>query len=208
MAEVTAAGQAGGGERESNNLKPRNGIPTVVRVLDLLFIGTGYIAGVLYGVLAFFVTYDVLARKWGSYLGLPTTRVTDEISGYMLALAATWGFAYALRTDAHVRVDVMFPYMGRRLKAAMDFITLLLMALFATIIAWKIWALVLDSMESGIKSSTYLLTPLYIPQGILGVGFSLLALAAVFMALALLLGWDLPATAPGLEHPEELPGNI
>ena len=176
--------------------------------MDLLFIGTGYIAGVLYGVLAFFVTYDVLARKWGSYLGLPTTRVTDEISGYMLALAATWGFAYALRTDAHVRVDVMFPYMGRRLKAAMDFIALILMALFATIIAWKIWALVLDSMESGIKSSTYLLTPLYIPQGILGVGFSLLALAAVFMALALLLGWDLPATAPGLEHPEELPGNI
>jgi TRAP-type mannitol/chloroaromatic compound transport system permease small subunit len=208
MAEVTAAGQAGRGERESNNLKPRSGIPTVVRVLDLLFIGTGYIAGVLYGVLAFFVTYDVLARKWGSYLGLPTTRVTDEISGYMLALAATWGFAYALRTDAHVRVDVMFPYMGRRLKAAMDFIALILMALFATIIAWKIWALVLDSMESGIKSSTYLLTPLYIPQGILGVGFSLLALAAVFMALALLLGWDLPATAPGLEHPEELPGNI
>jgi TRAP-type mannitol/chloroaromatic compound transport system permease small subunit len=208
MAEVTAAGQAGRGERESNNLKPRSGIPTVVRVLDLLFIGTGYIAGVLYGVLAFFVTYDVLARKWGSYLGLPTTRVTDEISGYMLALAATWGFAYALRTDAHVRVDVMFPYMGRRLKAGMDFIALILMALFATIIAWKIWALVLDSMESGIKSSTYLLTPLYIPQGILGVGFSLLALAAVFMALALLLGWDLPATAPGLEHPEELPGNI
>jgi TRAP-type mannitol/chloroaromatic compound transport system permease small subunit len=208
MAEVTAAGQAGRGERESNKLKPRSGIPTVVRVLDRLFIGTGYIAGVLYGVLAFFVTYDVLARKWGSYLGLPTTLVTDEISGYMLALAATWGFAYALRTDAHVRVDVMFPYMGRRLKAAMDFIALILMALFATIIAWKIWALVIDSMESGMKSSTYLLTPLYIPQGILGVGFSLLALAAVFMALALLLGWDLPATAPGLEHPEELPGNI
>jgi TRAP-type mannitol/chloroaromatic compound transport system permease small subunit len=208
MAEVTAAGQAGRGERESNKLKPRSGIPTVVRVLDRLFIGTGYIAGVLYGVLAFFVTYDVLARKWGSYLGLPTTRVTDEISGYMLALAATWGFAYALRTDAHVRVDVMFPYMGRRLKAAMDFIALILMALFATIIAWKIWALVIDSMESGMKSSTYLLTPLYIPQGILGVGFSLLALAAVFMALALLLGWDLPATAPGLEHPEELPGNL
>jgi TRAP-type mannitol/chloroaromatic compound transport system permease small subunit len=208
MAEVTAAGQAGRGERESNNLKPRSGIPTVVRVLDLLFIGTGYIAGVLYGVLAFFVTYDVLARKWGSYLGLPTTRVTDEISGYMLALAATWGFAYALRTDAHVRVDVMFPYMGRRLKAAMDFIALILMALFATIIAWKIWALVLDSMESGMKSSTYLLTPLYIPQGILGVGFSLLALAAVFMALALLLGWDLPGTAPGFDHPEELPGDI
>jgi TRAP-type mannitol/chloroaromatic compound transport system permease small subunit len=208
MAELTAAGQANRRENESNDLKPPNRIQTVVRIFDLLFMGTGYLAGALYGLLAFFVTYDVLARKWGSYLGLPTTRVTDEISGYMLALAATWGFAFALRTDAHVRVDVMFPYMGRRLKAAMDFIALVLMALFAAIISWKIWVLVLDSMESGIKSSTYLLTPLYIPQGILGVGFSLLAVAAVFMALALFVGWDLPATAPGLENPEELPGNI
>jgi TRAP-type mannitol/chloroaromatic compound transport system permease small subunit len=208
MAEVTAAGQADRRAAEASNLKPTNARATVVRLLDLLFVGTGYLAGALYGILALFVTYDVLARKWGSYLGLPTTRVTDEISGYMLALAATWGFAYALRTDAHVRVDVMFPYMGRRLKAAMDFISLVLMALFATVVSWKIWVLALDSMESGIKSSTYLLTPLYIPQGILGVGFSLLALAAAFMALALLAGWDLRAAAPGLEHKEELPGNI
>jgi hypothetical protein len=178
----TAAQQANHRQGESNHHTSPNGIQTVVRALDLLFMGTGYLAGALYGVLAFFVTYDVLARKWG--------------------------FAFALRTDAHVRVDVLFPYMGRRLKTAMDFIALLLMALFASVISWKIWVLVLDSMESGIKSSTYLLTPLYIPQGILGVGFSLLALAAMFMALALLLGWDLRATAPGLEHPEELPGNI
>src|SRR5688572_14934889 len=131
--------------------------PALARAVDCVFIWPGYLAGGLYFVLAFFVTYDVLARKWGSYLGLPTTRVTDEISGYMLALAATWGFAYALRTDAHVRVDVLFPYVGRRLKAAMDFIALILLALFATVISWKIWVLVLDSMESGIKSSTYLL---------------------------------------------------
>jgi TRAP-type mannitol/chloroaromatic compound transport system permease small subunit len=208
MADVPAEGEAMRRAEDSNNRKSPNGIQTVVWGLDLLFVGTGYLAGILYLGLAFFVTYDVLARKWGSYLGLPTTRVTDEISGYMLALAATWGFAYALRTDAHVRVDVMFPYMGRRLKAAMDFIGLVLMALFAAVISWKIWVLVFDSMESGIKSSTYLLTPLYIPQGILGVGFSLLALAAVFMALALILGWEVRATAPALENPEELPGNI
>jgi hypothetical protein len=45
-------------------------------------------------------------------------------------------------------------------------------------------------MQSDIRSSTYLLTPLYIPQGILAVGFSLLTLAAVFTAVATLAGWD------------------
>ena len=65
-----------------------------------------------------------------------------------------------------------------------------LMAVFAAVISWKTWTLVVDSMQSDIRSSTYLLTPLYIPQGILAVGFSLLTLAAVFTAVATLAGWD------------------
>jgi TRAP-type C4-dicarboxylate transport system permease small subunit len=147
-------------------------------------------------VLAFFVTYDVLARKWGAAVGLPTTRVTDEISGYLLALAATWGFAFALRTGGHVRVDVMFPYMARALRIAADVVAQLLMAAFAGLVAWKIWALVLDSMETDARSSTYLLTPLWVPQGILGIGFSALALAAVFGAVAIVAGWDSTDTTP------------
>jgi TRAP-type mannitol/chloroaromatic compound transport system permease small subunit len=208
MAEFAELDEVGRRAENSASRMSPSAIQSVWRVLDLLFTGTGYLAGALYLVLAFFVTYDVLARKWGSYLGLPTTRVTDEISGYMLALAATWGFAYALRTDAHVRVDVLFPYMGRRLRATMDSLALLLMAAFAFVISWKIWALVLDSLETGMRSSTYLLTPLYIPQGILGVGFSLLALAAVFMALASLAGWQLPPAVPEAENSADLPSNL
>jgi hypothetical protein len=73
------------------------------------------------------------------------------------------------------------------------------MAIFASVISWKIWALVADSMQSDMRSSTYLLTPLYIPQGILGVGFSLLALAAVFTAVATLAGWPAPEAGRGPE---------
>jgi TRAP-type C4-dicarboxylate transport system permease small subunit len=165
--------------------------------VDCVFIWPGYLAGALYFVLAFFVTYDVLARKWGSYVGLPTTRVTDEISGYLLALAATWGFAFALRTGGHVRVDVMFPYLARGLRTAVDVLAQLLMAAFAALVAWKIWSLVVDSMQSDARSSTYMLTPLYVPQGILGIGFSLLALAAVFGAIAILAGWESTEAAAG-----------
>ena len=71
--------------------------------------------------------------------------------------------------------------------------------MFAGVVAWKIWALVLDSLETDARSSTYLLTPLWVPQGILGIGFSLLALAAVFGALAILGGWessDRPSAGP------------
>jgi TRAP-type C4-dicarboxylate transport system permease small subunit len=164
--------------------------PAIARAVDCVFIWPGYLAGALYFVLAFFVTYDVLARKWGGLVGLPTTRVTDEISGYLLALAATWGFAFALRTGGHVRVDVMFPYLARRLRTAVDVLAQLLMAVFAALISWKIWTLVADSLETDTRSSTYLLTPLWVPQGILGIGFSLLTLAALFGAIAIVAGWE------------------
>jgi TRAP-type mannitol/chloroaromatic compound transport system permease small subunit len=162
--------------------------------VDRVAVGFGYLAGGMYVVLAFFITYDVLARKWGTSVGLPTTQVTDEISGYMLALAATWGLAYALRSGSHVRIDVIFPYLAPRLRSIVDVLAQMLMALFATIVSWKIWALVADSWQSGLRSSTYLLTPLYVPQLILGVGFTLLALAALGLAVATLAGWE-PADA-------------
>ena len=88
--------------------------------LDSFLIKTGYLSGFLFAVTAFFITYDVIARKWGHAIGIPTTRVTDEISGYILVLAATWGMAYTLRTEAHVRIDVLLPFMGRKLKSFFD----------------------------------------------------------------------------------------
>jgi len=152
--------------------------------LDRVFLWTGYLAGALFFGLAFFVTYDVLARKWGSLVGLPTTRVTDEISGYILVLAATWGLAYTLRSDAHVRIDVLLPHMPPWLRALADRLAWLVMAGFAALVAWRIWILVEDSWETGIRSSTYLLMPLWVPQIILGVGFSLLAVAAIVSLIA------------------------
>ena len=179
--------QAGRGTEPQSRLKLLDTVQTVKQALDRILLATGYIAGGLFFLLAFFVTYDVLARKWGSILGIPTTRVTDEISGYILVLAATWGFAYTLRADAHVRIDVLLPYMPRWLRTSMDFFTLILTAFLSWLFSWKIWVLMLDSLQSGIRSSTYLLTPLWIPQAILWVGFTLLAVTAVVMAVTSVL---------------------
>ena len=165
------------------------GLGKLGRLLDRVFTWAGHLSGWLFLILAFFVTYDVIARKWGVYLRLPTTRVTDEISGYILALAATWGLAYTLRTDAHVRIDVLLPYLSDRWRAVADCLALILMGCFAGLISWKIWVLVLDSFESGIRSSTYLLTPQWIPEGILGIGFSLLTLSSAAMALSMVVEW-------------------
>jgi TRAP-type mannitol/chloroaromatic compound transport system permease small subunit len=167
----------------------------VQAAVDRVLLASGYLAGAIFFVLAIFIAYDVVARKWGVALGIPTTQVTDEISSYMLVLASTWGFAYTLWTDAHVRIDLLLPYFSRRLRAAADLLAYTAMAVFACVFAWRCWLLVFDSWETGITPSTYLLTPLWIPQFILAGGFSLLALTGVLMAAAIALG----AKAPGGE---------
>jgi TRAP-type mannitol/chloroaromatic compound transport system permease small subunit len=189
MDELTAVSRDNLGVEHPGRSTPMMGLGRLGRVLDGVFTASGYLSGLLFLGLAVFVTYDVMARNWGIYLHLPTTRVTDEISGYILALAATWGLAYTLRTNAHVRIDVLLPYLPRRVRASVDLFALILMGFFAGLVSWKIWALVLDSFQSGIRSSTYLLTPQWIPEGILAIGFSLLALASVAMAVSMVTEW-------------------
>ena len=182
MDESTAANAEPGGTALVQEIPTLRRIRVYSDWLDAILIRTGYLSGSLFALTAFFITYDVLARKWGYLIGIPTTRVTDEISGYILVLAGTWGMAYTLRTEAHVRIDVLLPYMGRKLRAFMDFIASILMGFFALVICWKSWYLVVDSIETGIRSSTYLLTPLYIPQTILSIGFTLLTVTSFALA--------------------------
>jgi TRAP-type mannitol/chloroaromatic compound transport system permease small subunit len=191
MDEMTAMSPENPGAEPPGPSRSMQGLGALGHILDRVFTWTGYLSGLLFLMLAVFVTYDVMARKWGVYLHLPTTRVTDEISGYILALAATWGLAYTLRTDAHVRIDVLLPYLPRRWRAFADFLAMVLMGFFAGLVSWKIWALALDSFESGVRSSTYLLTPLWIPEGILGIGFGLLTLASAAMAVSMVAEWRL-----------------
>jgi TRAP-type C4-dicarboxylate transport system permease small subunit len=79
--------------------------------------------------------------------------------------------------------------MGRKLKSFFDFVAFVLMGFFALVIAWKSWTLVIDSLETDIRSSTYLLTPLYIPQAILAIGFTLLTLTSLALAAFQLMEW-------------------
>lgn len=204
MDESTAANAAHGSEARASRSKLLQSIEVYKQRLDTLLTGTAYLSGGLFALSAFFITYDVLARKWGHVLGLPTTRVTDEISGYILVMAATWGMAYTLRTESHVRIDVLLPYLRPKLRVFMDCVALILMGFFALVIAWKSWFLVIDSLDTGIRSPTYLLMPLYIPQTILALGFSLLTMTAFALAAFQLMEWYMmlgrSGALPGLEE--------
>ena len=54
---------------------------------------------------------------------------------------------------------------------------------FASIVAWRLWVMVLQSYELGATTNTYPLTPLWIPQMFVSIGFSMLGLTAFHMII-------------------------
>lgn len=114
---------------------------------------------VLLGAVALIMT-EVLGRQF------PAMRVggADELSGYVMAAIATWGFSYALVERAHVRIDLIhnrLPVMGR---AVLDIIALASVLLVAVLVAWHAYDVLAKSLARGSRSNTPLGVPLWMPQ--------------------------------------------
>jgi TRAP-type C4-dicarboxylate transport system permease small subunit len=139
----------------------------------------GCCAGWLFVVCAFFVTFDVLSRK---FLGF-STRSTTEITGYMLALGLTWGLGHALATRSHIRVDMLVSRMPLRLRAYMHGIALVFLAVVAFFFAWRGWAVVFESWEFGAKDTSALSIPLIGPQALWAVGITTFFVLTVVLLL-------------------------
>ena len=157
-------------------------------VLDRVYLVMGWICGMELLLLGFFITYQVIARK----VGWVQAPATDVMSGYVLAMAATWSFSYALRSGSHVRIDVMLPFMGARTRRFADLLALAAVAFLASITAWKMWVTILRNYERGVVTNDYPLTPLWIPKIVVGVGFAALGFTAIHMMISLLSEWFLP----------------
>ena len=189
MSEITApARQERLLEGQSVARSLLTGMRSVSRSLDRVYLGMGLFCGGLMLVLALFITYQVIARK----LGWAIAPGTVNMSGYALAMSATWAFSYGLRTGSHVRIDVLLPFMPRPLRAVADMVALAALLFFTLITAWKLWVMVLKSYELGTVTNDYPLTPLWIPQLVVAIGFSILGVTCVQMMVSMLAEWTLP----------------
>jgi TRAP-type C4-dicarboxylate transport system permease small subunit len=128
---------------------------------------TCYLSGAAYLALSFYITYDVLARKFG----WPYSGVTDDMSSYGMAFAAAWAMAHALVIGGHIRIDLVLPYLSRRVRDLFDFAALVTLALFAAMIAYYSWELASQSYDFDARSVSILQAPLMIPQGLMALGF-------------------------------------
>ncbi len=167
-----------------------SGIRSVTAVVDRIYLGIAYTCGAMFLLLGLFITYQAIVRKFGLF-GIMAPGM-DQISGYVLGFAATWAFSYALRTGSHVRIDLLLPFMPRSVRFVADLAALAAMGFFAAIVAWRLWVMVLQSYELGATTNTYPLTPLWIPQMVVSIGFSMLGFTALQMIITNLAEAILP----------------
>ena len=175
-------------EGQSAALTILTGVRTVTRALDRVYLGMGYLCGAMFLLLALFITYQVIARKFDVVMAPGM----DLMSGYTMAMASTWAFSYALRTGSHVRIDVLLPFMSPRVRWWADQAALASIVFFIAVTSWKTWVMVMKSHEIGAVTNTYPLVPLWIPQTFVAIGFSMLAFTAIHMMVDMIAEAMLP----------------
>ena len=81
------------------------------------------------------VVLDIVLRQFGHSFG-----GTDEISGYVMAIAAAWGMSYTLLELGHVRIDFIRSRIATRGRVLFDLFSLLVLAATISIIAYPVLA--------------------------------------------------------------------
>jgi TRAP-type C4-dicarboxylate transport system permease small subunit len=158
-------------------------LESIRQAIEKVGCGMNVVAGWLFVVTAFFVTFDVLGRK----LAGVSSKATVEVTGYLLAFGIAWGLTDALRTRAHIRVDVLVMRLPLRIRVWMHALALAFLVALNFFLTWRCWAVVGDSWLFGARDSSALNTPLIVPQGLWALGITVFFLLSVVMLVEVLL---------------------
>lgn len=170
--------------------------------LERVSVAMAYVSGAMLTLLSFFIAVDVLGRGAGRFY----SGATDEISGFVMTMAVTWALAYTLTIDKHVRVDLLLGRLSPGMRHIFDWIALLLLTVFAALLAINSWGLALESHQFGSLSPSVLQVPLAIPQAIMAIGFSVLTVQSFVTLLVAAFnpaGLDQARNAESKSAPEQ-----
>ncbi len=157
---------------------------TLLHTLRRLNHGVALATGILLMSCAALVLVDIVLRQVGSSFG-----GTDELSGYVMAIATSWGMAFTLLELGHVRIDILRGRATKLGRALFDLLAMLVLTGTVTLIAYKCWPVVERSLANASRANTPLETPLawvQIPWFAGWIWFALMAWLT-FVAAAMLV---------------------
>lgn len=113
-----------------------------------------------------------------------------EIGGFLFVGAACLALPATFRSGGHIRVTLARGIMGPRTARVMSILVLAAALALATFAAWHSYEQAADSFKFNSVSFGMVRIPLWIPQGVMALGFGLLALAVLDELLCALKGHE------------------
>jgi TRAP-type C4-dicarboxylate transport system permease small subunit len=135
----------------------------------------GYLSGWLVPIMMMLVVVDVFMR----YVVHRPLMVSDEFSAYMLVALSFLGLAYTWRQGGHVRIEVLVSRFRAKLYDRVRFIGLILTFIFMIELDRAAYKMIVYALKINLRSSTWLMFPLFWPQLTVFIGFVLLTLLLV-----------------------------
>ena len=131
-----------------------------------------YCSGWLVPLMMMLVVVEVFMR----YVLHQPLMLADEFSAYMLVAVSYLGTAYTWRQGGHVRVTVLVSRLPSRGAGWIRFIGLILVLIFMIELDRVSYKMITYALQINLRSSTWLMFPLFWPQLTVFIGFVLLTL--------------------------------
>jgi len=114
----------------------------VEKVLDKFIDGVGYLTGILMILLILNVAWDVMMR----YVFHDSSIAMQEMEWHIFSVMMLFGTGYALKHNAHVRVDFLYDSLSERKQAWINIIgTIFFLLPLAVLIIYGSYDFVMDS---------------------------------------------------------------
>lgn len=148
---------------------------------------SGALAMLLIAYLLCHILLEIVLRLFGT-----STYVLDEFVGYAIAAITFLGLGYSLERDGLIKVNILSDRLPERYHWLLEsVISLVSLALFSWILYY--WYInVARSFKRNITSESIAETPLWIPEGMVLVGLSLLCLTLFVRILVLISTHKVP----------------
>ena len=157
------------------------------KLLDLLYLGSGVLAGIFLVLIAALS----LAQISGRLLGFEAYSF-DDFAGFCMAASSFLGLAHTYRRNEHIRVAMLIEHLAGRKRRFMEFLCLAASTFLVGFFAWYATDMMLTSYQIGDVSQGLVAVPLWIPQSGMALGLAIMTIA-LFDDLIVLLAGGKPA---------------
>lgn len=137
------------------------------------------IAAVILLLVTALINIEVIARTFFSR----STQMSDEYAGYGLCATTMLCLVAAMRQGRFLRIDGVIERLPPRGQAIAEIFGCIVGFVVSAILCWSTAKLTLTSYQFGTRSIEFSQTPLAIPQALMPIGFALLCLGFVEVAI-------------------------